>query len=303
MKSIFFQILCLLTLLSMAASCDNIHKGKKLEDIANATQGDSLIYYYGQIRAAQFWREAENDSSLNTPHAREAYLRGIRAAMNLIGDDEAYNAGFMAGVQMAENIRSFSDDYDLSLNQEVLHQSLQFGLMSESSPGDDTSIESFYELLGRIIISHNEAESKKAESELKKAATKMNMTPLDNTIYRRVEKEGTGPCLEDNITVSGIIRVTKDGNDLAIPFPRDLRVGATYINPAVNRALRSMREGEKAVFATTAYALFGQRCQQMRLNPEDILTIEITLGQTIANSHETPVSAKPSNVIDTQSAL
>lgn len=280
MKSIFFHISLTLTLLFALISCGEMHHGKSLEDMPDATQGDSLLYYYGQVQAANYWREAESDTSMNSPKAREEYLRGLHTALKLIGENKHFNAGVLAGVELGIKIRSFVSNYDVQLHPEVLYQSISYGMESAPNAGDDTFSEDYYHLLARIQSSTAKADKEKADKALKAAARRMNMIPVNTSLYQRVDKQGGKQRLLQDMAIEARITFSCNGSTIPVPIPAEVKVGAYYNNPVLNQALFAMNEGEECTFLTTAVALFGNRTLQMHLDPEDIVTIHIQLGKT-----------------------
>ena len=110
----------------MLAACQGASEkgGKSLADIPNATAADSLIYYFGQMRGAEYQREAERDTTLDTDQAKKAYVQGVQAGLNAAkANDEAYNRGLFLGMQMAMNMQQFKDEYDVQLNKKVFVES------------------------------------------------------------------------------------------------------------------------------------------------------------------------------------
>lgn len=295
MRPIFLHLLICVAAISALSSCGGRTNGKRLDEISNPTSADSLLYYFGQIQANQYWRDAEMDSTLYSKHARESYLRGLRTAMKLIGDDESYNAGVAAGVRMATNMRQFTKDYDVELHPEVLLQSLAYGLEGDPLPGDDTNNEDFYRLLNRLRNTRDKADKAKAAVALQEAAAQLQMTPVDSNLYRKVETAGTGAPLENGMTVEAEIYLSHNGHQVIIPIPTRIQLGTTYTNSVINRALLSMTEKESSKFITTAYAIFGKHCGQHHLEPKDIISINIKLGRTFSDLPNAQSRQEPTN--------
>ncbi len=295
MKSIFFNLFFFLAAAAILSSCGT-PQGKRLDEISDASSGDTLLYYFGQIQASQYWKQAESDSSLYSKEARDNYLSGLRTALKLIGDDESYNAGIVAGVRMASNIRQFSSDYGIKLNPEVLLQSIAYGLEEDPLPGDDTNNEDFYRLLGQLQQSRNKADKENAKTALKEAAAQMKMTQLDSNLYYSVETKGIGAPLENDLTVEAEIHFSHDGRQVIVPLPSRIKVGATSNPPVLNKALLSMTEKETANFITTAHAIFGNRCGQHHLKPKDIVRFNIKLGRILSTMRSAQSQEEPTNV-------
>ena len=57
----------LLAIASVSCGDNNSNQNYSLSQISNPTDADSLMYYFGQLRAVKFWRAAARDSALRTP--------------------------------------------------------------------------------------------------------------------------------------------------------------------------------------------------------------------------------------------
>lgn len=66
------------TSLALLASCGP-DKGRDISEFRNASTGDSLMYYYTQMRAYEYWREADSDTSMRNPEQRRRFLDGLKA--------------------------------------------------------------------------------------------------------------------------------------------------------------------------------------------------------------------------------
>ncbi len=78
-------------------------------DLKNATPADSLIYYFGQMRGAEYRRQAERDTTLADAQAKKAYLQGVQAGMNAVKSaDEAYDNGHIFYKIFVELFRTIS---------------------------------------------------------------------------------------------------------------------------------------------------------------------------------------------------
>lgn len=81
------------TSLALLASCGP-DKGRDISEFRNASTGDSLMYYYTQMRAYEYWREADSDTSMRNPEQRRRFLDGLKAGMDAIkksSNDANYN--------------------------------------------------------------------------------------------------------------------------------------------------------------------------------------------------------------------
>lgn len=265
----------------LLASCGAPSEGKALSDYSNPDSGDSLLYYFGQMRAEEYWRDARNDSLLQTEAARRSYLEGLEDGLKALKDDKNYNIGFLAGVEMASNCIKFEKDYNMKLHTDVLFESIAYGLRNDSVDNRGGSTDEFYKVLGRLNIQREEAEKSISIKEARIAGLKEGMAQTDKALYGKVLVPGNGPMLVKGDRVKVNIRLVHNGTDLGLPLPDEMVVGDRYIAGTINKILLTMHEGEKARFVTTAYELFHRRSEQLNLKPEDIIEIEITTGAII----------------------
>ncbi|MDE7496497.1 MAG: hypothetical protein K2M67_06585 [Muribaculaceae bacterium] len=279
MNSIFLRIAAASTALAaMMCSCGGTGVGKSLDEISDATSGDSLLYYYGQLHAVHFWDESASDSTLISEQGRESYLRGIEAGLKGIGNDENYNAGLIAGLEIARNIQQFRQDYGVELNPEIIMESLRYSLNEDSIEDEEDISMHFYEILTRLSNQKDSSDRTASEQALAEAAKSQNMQKVHTLLYRKLESEGSGNILKEGDRVNVDLKVSCKGHDIAVPIPKETKVGSPYTNALINEALLSMKEGETTLFITSAYSLFGRKCTQMHLIPSDIISIRITTG-------------------------
>ena len=71
-----FHALAIGAFLCAAVACDR--NPKNIDDIADPTPGDSLMYYFGQMQADNYWRQTQNDSAMSSEEARTEYMRAWR---------------------------------------------------------------------------------------------------------------------------------------------------------------------------------------------------------------------------------
>ena len=83
------------------------------DNLKDAAPGDSLLYYFGQIQAAEYWRQAESDTTLRDEKSREDFMRGVKAGMDAVRSEDAYNQGVYLGVQMAMQIKESEEAYGI----------------------------------------------------------------------------------------------------------------------------------------------------------------------------------------------
>ena len=102
-----FKLLPIAAIACVAVSCQT-GTGSGLSE--NSSQTDSLMYYLGQMNAADYLREATRDTTLKEVSEKQAYLSGVRAGLNALKEgNDNYNKGVMMGMQMASQMMSFSE--------------------------------------------------------------------------------------------------------------------------------------------------------------------------------------------------
>ena len=69
--------------LLLLASCGGKGEGesRSIADYGEISTADSLLYYFGQLRAADYWQFAKGDSTLAERASRDEYLKGLRAGL------------------------------------------------------------------------------------------------------------------------------------------------------------------------------------------------------------------------------
>lgn len=261
-------------------------RGKNLSDFPDASAGDSLLYYYAQIRAAEYWDKAANDQSLKTPENRRKYIDGVKKGINTIrmsGDNQTYNMGVRDGERMAIRFMEFERRYNVDLDDDILISSLIKGLedSTDEVPIDLCSDE-FYRLLD-VMKSRLRVElTPKVQKQLVELARNLQLSKISPRLFYRIEKKGTGsyPKPGETILINIDIKLP-DGRELGVPDTERLVMGAPEIPRTFDMALGRLNKGSVGVFTTSADAIFGSRSRIMGVNPEDLLIMTITLNDII----------------------
>lgn len=260
--------------------------GKSLADIPNATAADSLMYYFGQMRAAEYQREAQRDTILTTEQAKKAYIQGVQAGINAAkAGDEAYNRGMFLGMQMAMNMQQFKDEYEVQLNKRVFVESLANAINADSIQDAREMQREFYRIMNTFNEQKEKRDKEAASESLSQEATKLKMPKISDDLYGEVLAKNDSAQIKTGDNVTMTLEFNKaDGQAIETPFPSKGKVGSRSLQGPVNDALKAMKSGESGKFASSAYALFGQRCQQMGLKPAD--AVIFTLKASIAPADE-----------------
>ncbi|MDE6009568.1 MAG: FKBP-type peptidyl-prolyl cis-trans isomerase N-terminal domain-containing protein [Muribaculaceae bacterium] len=261
--------------LLMASCADN--KGKSLEQITDATPGDSLVYYFGEINGSQYLTMAQNDSTFATDAAKRSYVNGVKAGLNSFNpNDEAFNRGMHLGLQMARNISEFKKDYDVALNKQVFIDGLVEVLNSDSIKSMSDIQREFNRIMNDFSSRKETIDKENAAAALSKEAAKMKLAKVADGLYGGpTDKMETAQIKEgDDVTAKFTLK-TVQGKTLDIPLPSSLKVGARNLPIQLSDALQTLKSGQNGKFITTANDLFGRRAEQFNLAPKDVIVMDI----------------------------
>lgn len=252
-------------------------EGKTLGQISDASKADSLIYYFGQMRGAEYQREAANDTTLASKQARQEYINGVKAGLNAVkAGKDAYNNGVFLGMQMAMNMAQFKKDYDVTLSNRVFLESLAEAIESDSIGNPQELQKEFYRIMGEFNKQKEERDREASTQALEKEASAKKMAKISDNLYGNVPA-AKDMKIKDGDKVKVDIKITDSkGNPVNAPLPSTIVVGQRMKDSPINDALLSLSSGQKGTFLTSAYALFGPRCSQMGVEPNDVLTIDLT---------------------------
>ncbi len=258
------------------AACQS-PEGKTLGQISDASKADSLIYYFGQMRGAEYQREATNDTTLASKQARQEYINGVKAGLNAVkAGKDAYNNGVFLGMQMAMNMAQFKKDYDVTLSNRVFLESLAEAIESDSIGNPQELQKEFYRIMGEFNKQKEERNREAATEALEKEASAKKMAKISDNLYGNIPA-AKDMKIKDGDKVKVDIKITNSkGNPVNAPLPATLVVGQRMKDSPINDAILSLSSGQKGTFLTSAYALFGARSSQMGVEPNDVLTIDLT---------------------------
>ena len=246
-------------------------------DASMSAKGDSLVYCFGQMRGAEYLREAASDTTMLSASAKQEYLRGVKAGLDAVkANKEAYNKGLFLGMQMAMNINQFADDYGVKLSNKVFLESVTEAITSDSVVDGNQMQSKFYRLM-KEFNDEKEARDKAAATEaLKTAAAGKKMAEIAENLYGDI-KLAEAAKLKDGDRINVEIKIsTLAGKTIDAPFPKNLVIGQRLNNTPLTAAFTALSSGQTGTFLTTAQALFGQRCGQLGLEPVEVLQLDIT---------------------------
>ena len=271
----------------LAVSCQN--GGNQLE---SASQADSLMYYLGQMHAVDYLREANRDTVMNETSEKNAYLAGVRTGLSLLKDgDQNYNKGVMMGLQMANQMMSFTEQMKMPLNKSAYINSLSSALMADSMPNNMEIQANFRKVMNNIQQAKEAADKAMSQESLKAVADAAGMPKISDDLYGKVTQSNNDTVTlkkGDEITLD--LKVTKeDGEALNLPLAPKGKIGRGYPE-ILTEAILKLKSGETGEYMTSAHALLGARAPQMNLEPNDVIKFSVT--PTLVPQEDAPADKK-----------
>lgn len=271
-----FKLLPIAAIACVAVSCQT-GTGSGLSE--NSSQTDSLMYYLGQMNAADYLREATRDTTLKEASEKQAYLSGVRAGLNALKEgNDNYNKGIMMGMQMASQMMSFAEQMKVEINKDSYFNSLTNALMSDSTPNTSMAQAEFRKVMSNIEAAKDARDKTASQESLKKVAETAGMPKISEDLYGKVTNTTDGEALVENQEVNVEATVTKtDGENINMPISPKGKIGNKRNFPEIiSSALLTLKNGETGEFLTSAHALLGNRAIQMGLEPTDVIKVVLT---------------------------
>ena len=272
----FLRILPIAAIACLAVSCQQ--GGGSLSETSSQT--DSLMYYLGQMHAADYLREANRDTILKEASEKQAYLSGVRAGLAALKEgNESYNKGVMMGMQMANQMMNFSEQMGIEINKNSYVGSLQSALMADTMPNTSLAQSQFRTVMTNIEAAKEARDKAASQESLKQVAEGANLPKINDDLYGKVTEANNDTVkLADGDEINLLAKVTKqDGETVSLPMSPKGKIGNKRNFPeVVSTAILTLKPGETGEFMTTAHALMGSRVAQMNLEPTDVLTLTLT---------------------------
>lgn len=271
-----FKLLPIAALAFVAVSCQN---GGSASLSENSSQTDSLMYYLGQMNAADYLREANRDTTLKEASEKQAYINGVRAGLAALKDgNESYNKGVMLGMQMASQMISFSEQMGVQINKNAYIGSLSGAVLADTLPNTMEAQTMFRKVMQNIEKAKDEQDKAASQQSLKSAAEAAGLPKITDDLYGKTTETTDGEALADGNEITLIAKVTKeDGETVRMPIAPKGKIGnKRNFSEAVTDALLTLKSGETGEYLTTAYALAGQRAKQMGMEPNEVLKLTLT---------------------------
>lgn len=272
--------------LLLFAACSNDKsesKVKTIADYSNLTTADSLLYYFGQLRAVDYWYYAKNDSNLLSRQSRDEYLKGLRAGLDASRDDDAYNQGLYVGVQLAMNMRDFAEEYGVDINRKIIYDAIADGLANDSAVDSNEANHQFRELLEQMNARKEKADKEAAVAALSEAAKAGKWDKISDDLYGGLIKTpGAGEVLSIGDFASVSVEINdKDGKELDRRQSERAEIGKSFPG-IVSDALLKMKVGETRTFYTSAHTMFGRLISRYKLKPAQIISFTVTVNPPAA---------------------
>lgn len=257
------------------------HKNKSLGEMKNASPSDSMMYYFGEMQAANFWQDAQTDTLLRDEEARNEFMKGFRAGINMNKDNSAYNKGVQLGLRLAIRLQEFEERYGIDFSEEILANSLELHLEADSVVNVVQAQKGFYHVKDRLDYALAKEQVEGAKANLAKEGKARGFTMVSDTLYAYdISDPGTGPNLKngDRIAIEITTRTLNGEEIVARQFPDSITIGEGRIPRVVREGLYTMRNGETRSFMTTPRTLFGKRYSVYRLPYEQpvIFTVKVS---------------------------
>ena len=248
--------------------------------LADASEADSLLYYFGKLRAREYWHAATNDTTLRNEEQRRLFLKGLRDGLDAMKEDlPAYNYGFNMGVKMARNIIDLESEYGVDMDKEILFNSIRNGV---EHPQEDVDVhklqDNFYSVLVNMRKEKLSHERKHAVQSLAELAAERKMAKVNDNLYYIITNPGEAPRVRrGDIIYVNVDYTTPSGDDLGMPSPERLTVGENGMPKVMTEAYSLLDDKGSGVFATSAGELFGDRSEMVNLKSDDIVLIHVTV--------------------------
>lgn len=292
-RSILYAAASAALSVSMLASCSgkdgDESKAASLADYKDLSAGDSVAFYIGQITALDYWQAAQQDTVMKSRESRDQFLKGLRAGYEAVRDNDAYNRGYYTGVQLAMQLKEFGEDYETTVNRQVVFDAFADGLRNDSAINPSDAQMNFNQVTD-ALNARKEAKDKAAAQEiLKKEAAAKGWQMVNDGLYA---SKATGPedtpLLKDGDAVKVSLSVAGvNGTEIDRRENADLIVGKAYPGP-VTQALLSMRLGQTRTFFTYAQAIFGRMFARYGMKATDIVAIRISTSKAEPQPAVTP---------------
>lgn len=287
MKKILIPLACVAILFT---ACEKTGT-PSVSDIPDATRGDSLMFYYGQNVAAEYWMGANADTAFRSKESRKEFLRGFKEGLSDVRDNDAYNRGLYTALGVAMNIRTMKQQYpDVKFDDHVLIDALIAALENDSVADASQVKADFYRVTDAMVRDREKADRVTATKALEKTAAKLGMTRLGDNLYGKTITAGYGPQIKNgDMVMVDISAATVKGELVGMQLPDHMVVGRNYSSPLFSEALLTMKEGETRQFIASPIDLMPRRYRQGEYKCDNLIKITIKVIKVTSGGSDSPV--------------
>lgn len=241
-----------------------------------------MMFYFGEMQAANYWLDAQTDTTLASEKARKEFIEGFRAAMKLDSDDSAYNKGLQLGLRLALRLREFNHRYNTEFSEAILASSLENFLINDSCVNLVDAQKGYYRIKDRLELEAAANELKDSKKKLMEKGEDMGFEMLSDTLYAldvtppsKMRHFNEGDRVAVAVTASTI-----DGKEIVTrQFPDSITLGEGRVPMVVKEAIFTMTPGQTRQFMTTPRTLLGKRYAVYKLPYDEpiIFTVKAQL--------------------------
>lgn len=273
----------------MLSACSEDKKGgdiRTLADYDNVTAADSLLYYFGQLRAVDYWQYALNDTTFASRESRNQYVKGLRAGLDAARDNDAYNQGLFAGIQIALNMKEFSEQYHMDFNRRILIDAVEDGLENDSAVNASEANQMFRKVTEDLRVRKEAEDRATAIETIAEAAKAGKWNRISETLYAAGKPVAGAQLIKKGETVNVKVEIsTLEGKEIDRRNTPRMKVGEGFPGP-VTEALLTMKVGETCKFYTTSPEMFGRFAERYGLKPTQV--VAFTVSTAAAEPEKTP---------------
>jgi FKBP-type peptidyl-prolyl cis-trans isomerase len=258
--------------------------GKSMEDAKPSTPSDSLSYVLGEFTGHRFSSQAEMDTAnYGTEQQRKDYMDGMMKGFELLdGNSDAYNAGLMEGLNMAQSVKQFKEQCtSFEFNKGMYESGLRYAGANEKA--DKDAAEKAQQALNTLTQEFVAAQEKVDNEVLAKYAKEKGYTQVTDNSFIKHVKPGNGNLLADGDSISfSVVLKSTSGKNLdqysqhnnTAVIGKQLPTTYPYYD-----AIKTMKPGETADILMNPKTLFGNYASQLGLDADEyiILTIDTQL--------------------------
>ena len=272
---------------------------KSISDLKGTTAEDSMMYYFGEMQANNYWQDAETDTLLRLEDARRDFMNGLRAGLDMDKDNEAYNKGLQLGVRLGIRIHEFEERYGVSLPKDIMVAAMANCLDEGNESFNIAEAQKgFYAIKDRYEFEASKKDINAAADNLVKSAKEQGFSRINDTLYVKTITPGNGRRfkLGDRLPVE-VTASKLNGQELVTKqFPDSVTLGEGRLRPVITQAVLTMNDGQTCQFMTTPRTLLGKRLHTVYKLPADqplIFTVKAGAGAGRGNVNlDTPIEVE-----------